>query len=406
MQARRARRACAPGEAMSAAGPVEWTVFSIAVAAMLVADLVLGRGRTPSLRNAALWSGIWIGLGLAFGGWVALRLGGDAAASYLTAYLLEKSLSVDNLFIFVLVFSQTGIPPDLQRRALFWGIAGALIMRGVLIGLGVYFLAKFHWLIYPFAALLVYAAVRMLRGGEKRQQFAEASCAICTSWVARFIPIAPVLDGSRFLVRKDGRLMATPLLVALVVIETTDLLFALDSIPAVFAVTRDPFLVYTSNIFALLGLRSLYFLLAGVIERVRFLRVGLAVMLLFTAAKMLLSEVIEIPADVSLAVIAGILLLTIAASRLFSGKTMATCTHLDQIRDVQPRTQGCEECLKTGDRWVQLRLCLSCGHVGCCDSSKNKHATAHFHASGHPIIRTLQPGDSWKWCYVDKLMVE
>jgi tellurite resistance protein TerC len=391
---------------MNSAGPVEWTVFGVALAAALITDIVLGRGRTPSLRSAALWSGVWIGLGVAFGAWVALRLGRDAGVTYLTAYLLEESLSVDNLFLFVLIFSQTGIPPALQRRALFWGIAGAFIMRAVLIGLGVYFLAKFHWLIYPFAALLLYAAVRMLGGGEKRQQFAEASCAICTSWVARFIPIAPVLDGSRFLVRKDGRLMATPLLVALVVIETTDLLFALDSIPAVFAVTRDPFLVYTSNVFALLGLRSLYFLLAGVIERVRYLRVGLAVMLLFAAAKLLLSDVIPIAPGMSLAVIAGILIVAIAASRLFPGKTMTTCTHLNQVRDVRPKSQGCEECLKTGDRWVQLRLCLSCGHVGCCDSSKNKHATAHFHASGHPIIRTLQPGESWKWCYVDRLTLE
>ena len=391
---------------MNSAGPVEWSVFGIALAAALITDIVLGRGRTPSLRSAALWSGVWNGLGVAFGAWVALRLGRDAGVTYLTAYLLEESLSVDNLFLFVLIFSQTGIPPALQRRALFWGFAGAFIMRAVLIGLGVYFLAKFHWLIYPFAALLLYAAVRMLGGGEKRQQFAEASCAICTSWVARFIPIAPVLDGSRFLVRKDGRLMATPLLVALVVIETTDLLFALDSIPAVFAVTRDPFLVYTSNVFALLGLRSLYFLLAGVIERVRYLRVGLAVMLLFAAAKLLLSDVIPIAPGMSLAVIAGILIVAIAASRLFPGKTMTTCTHLNQVRDVRPKSQGCEECLKTGERWVQLRLCLSCGHVGCCDSSKNKHATAHFHASGHPIIRTLQPGESWKWCYVDRLMLE
>jgi tellurite resistance protein TerC len=391
---------------MSAAGPLEWTVFSIAVVAMLTADVVIGRNRTPSLRSAALWSGIWIGLGLAFGIWVALRLGRDAGVSYLTAYVLEKSLSVDNLFVFVLVFSQTGIPPALQRRALFWGIAGALIMRGILIGLGVYFLAKFHWLIYPFSALLVYAAVRMLGGGEKRQQFAEASCAICTSWVARLVPITPRLDGSRLLVRRQGRLLATPLLVALVVIETSDLIFALDSIPAVFAVTRDPFLVYTSNIFALLGLRSLYFLLAGIIDRIRYLRVGLAVMLLFAAAKMLSSEVIELPPSLSLAVIAGILLAAIVASRLFPGKSMAACTHRSQIRDVKPKSQGCEECLKRGDSWVQLRLCLSCGNVACCDSSKNKHATAHFHASGHPIMRTMQPGERWKWCYVDKVMLE
>jgi tellurite resistance protein TerC len=305
---------------MSAGGPIEWTVFGVALAAALISDFALGRGRTPSLRSAALWSGVWIGVGLAFGAWVALRLGRDAGVTYLTAYLLEESLSVDNLFLFVLIFSQTGIPPALQRRALFWGIAGAFIMRALLIALGVYFLAKFHWLIYPFAALLLYAAVRMLRGGEKRQQFVAASCAICTSWVARFIPITPVLDGSRLLVRRDGRLLATPLLVALVVIETTDLLFAIDSIPAVFSVTRDPFLVYTSNVFALLGLRSLYFLLAHVIQRVRYLRVGLAVMLLFAAAKLLLSNVLEITPGASLAVIAGILIVTIAASRLFPGK--------------------------------------------------------------------------------------
>jgi tellurite resistance protein TerC len=394
---------------MSAAGPVEWTVFWIAVAAVLVTDMALARGggREPTVRSAALWSSLWIGLALAFGGWVALRLGGDAGLTYLTAYVLEKSLSVDNLFVFVLIFSQTGIPASLQHRALFWGIVSALIMRAVLIGFGAYLLAKFHWVIYPFAALLLYAAVRMLRGEEKKQQFVEASCAICSSWIARLIPITPALKGRRFLVREDGRLLATPLLVALVVIETTDLLFAVDSIPAVFAVTRDPFLVYTSNVFALLGLRSLYFLLAGVITRLRFLRAGLAIMLVLVAAKMLVSEVLEIPPGMSLAVIAGILIASIAASRLLpETKKMSPCTHQNQIRDVKPNTQGCEECLKTGERWVQLRMCLSCGHVGCCDSSKNKHATAHFHATGHPIMRSIEPGAKWKWCYVDQIMVE
>jgi tellurite resistance protein TerC len=197
---------------------------------------------------------------------------------------------------------------------------GALVMRAVLIGLGAYLLAQFHWLIYPFAALLVYAAVRMLRGAEKQQQFVEASCSLCTTWVARLMPITPVLQGSRFLVRMNGQVLATPLLVALLAIEASDLLFALDSIPAVFAVTRDPFLVYTSNIFALLGLRSLYFLLAGIIGRLRFLRAGLALMLLFAAGKMLLSELVEIPPAVSLGVIAAILLVSIASSRLFPGK--------------------------------------------------------------------------------------
>ena len=374
---------------------------------MLLVDFVTARGgRTQTLRSAALWSSAWIGLGVGFGAWLWLRFGAEAGLTYLTAYTLEKSLSVDNLFVFALIFSQTGIAPPLQHRALFWGIAGALVMRAVMIGAGVYLLARFHWVIYPFAALLVFAALRMLRGEEKERKLAEATCALCSSWVARFIPISTVAEGSRFLVRKQGRLMATPLLVALVAIEATDLLFAVDSIPAVLAVTRDPFLVYTSNVFALLGLRSLYFVLAGVMQGLRFLRVGLAVMLLFAAAKMLLAGVIDIPPGVSLALVAGIFTVAIAASRLFPAKPAAACKHQDQIRDVQPRTAGCEECLRSGERWVSLRLCLECGHVGCCDSSKNRHATGHFGATGHPIMRSMEPGERWKWCYVDRVMLE
>ena len=390
---------------MIQAGPAEWAVFWVAVVAALAGDAIAGRTAGTDVRRAALWSGVWIALSLAFGGWITLRFGGEAGITYLTAYALEKSLSVDNLFIFALIFSQTGIPASLQHRALFWGIAGALIMRGVLIGVGVWLLALFHWVIYVFAALLTFAALRMLFGQEKERKFVEASCAVCTSWVARIIPITPVLDGKRFLVRRDGRLVATPLLVALALIEGADLVFAVDSIPAVLAVTREPYLVYTSNIFALLGLRSLYFVLAGALRSLRFLRVGLAVMLLFVAAKMLLTGWIEISPLATLIAIAVIFGASIAASRLFPEKAMTSCTHLDQIQDVKPNTPGCEECLNTGDTWVQLRLCLSCGHVGCCDSSKNKHATKHFHGTRHPIIRTLQPGESWRWCYVDNAAV-
>jgi tellurite resistance protein TerC len=372
------------------------------VAAALAVDLAVSR--TVTLRSAALWSAIWIGLGLLFGAWIALRLGSDAGITYLTAYVLEKSLSVDNLFVFILVFSLTGITPDLQRRALFWGIVGALIMRAALIVLGVELLERFHWAVYPLALLLAYAAVRMLRGEETQNRLAEQSCSLCTSWVARFIPIIPTLQGRRFFVRRDGRLMATPLLVALATIEATDLLFAIDSIPAVFAVTRDPFLVYTSNVFALLGLRSLYFLVAGAIRELRFLRVGLAVMLLLAAAKLVLGDTLEIPSLASLAIITGLLTASIVASLLFPGvPKMAACTHRDQIKDVTPNTEGCEECLRSGERWVKLRMCLACGHVGCCDSSNGKHATAHFHATGHPVMRSIEPGESWKWCYVDRV---
>jgi tellurite resistance protein TerC len=383
----------------------EWAVFWTLVGAALAVDLAVSRKVT--LRSAALWSAIWIGLGLLFGAWIALRLGSDAGITYLTAYVLEKSLSVDNLFVFILIFSLTGITPDLQRRALFWGIVGALIMRAALIALGVQLLEHFHWAVYPLAALLAYAAVRMLRSEEKQSRFVEQSCALCTTWVARFIPIIPTLQGTRLLVRREGRLMATPLLVALAVIETTDLVFAVDSIPAVFAVTRDPFLVYTSNVFALLGLRSLYFLLAGVIRQLRFLRVGLAIMLLLAAAKLVVGDAFEISPLISLAAIACVLLASIGASLLFpETRKMTICTHRNQIKDVSPTTEGCEECLQSGDRWVQLRMCLACGHVGCCDSSKNQHATAHFHATGHPIMRTTEPGESWKWCYVDRMMLD
>ena len=363
--------------------------------------------------RAALWSAFWVGLGLGFGGWIFATRGNEAGVAYLTAYLLEMSLSVDNLFVFILIFSLTGIPEHLQRRALFWGIFGAVVMRAVLIVLGVELLERFHWTIYPLAALLVYAAVRMLRGEEQQSRFVEQQCALCESWLARVMPIEPRLHGARFLVRKEGRLMATPLLVALTVIETTDLVFAVDSIPAVLAVTRDPYLVYTSNIFALLGLRSLYFLLAGVVKKLRFLRIGLAVMLLLAAAKLATGGFFHVPPLVSLAAIVLVLSASVVASLLFPGtpkvpapKLPQACTHRDQIADVAPRTQGCEECLKSGDTWVQLRMCLSCGHVGCCDSSKNKHATAHFKTTGHPVMRSIMPGESWKWCYVDRTMLD
>jgi len=383
----------------------DWIVFVAVVAAALAVDF--GVSRKSGARNAALWSVVWIVLSLAFGGWIALRHGGDAGITFLTAYLLEKSLSVDNLFVFILIFSLTGIPPALQPRVLFWGIFSALVMRAALIGIGVQALERFHWMIYPLAGLLVYAAVRMLRGTEAQSRYVEKGCAVCTSWVARIVPIVPTLQGNRFLVRKDGQRMATPMLVALAMIESTDLIFAVDSIPAVLAVTRDPFLVYTSNIFALLGLRSLYFLVGSAIRRLPFLRPGLAVMLLLAGAKLALGSAVEIPPLFTLAVIAVVFIAAVGASLLFPGQsTMAACTHRDQIRDVAPKTNGCEECLKRADQWVQLRMCLSCGHVGCCDSSKNRHATAHFQKSGHPVMQTMQPEEKWKWCYVDQTMLD
>jgi tellurite resistance protein TerC len=303
------------------AGAVEWSVFAVAVALMLLVDLAgARRGQTPTVRSAAVSSGVWILISMLFGGFVALRLGREAGLTYLSAYTMEKSLSIDNLFVFMAIFAQTGIAPALQRRALYWGIVSALSMRAVMIAAGVALLDRFHWLIYPFAALLLFAAARMLWGEQKESARIDAGRWLCSSWIARFVPVTPVQQGHRFLVRIRGRLTATPLLVALVAIEATDLLFALDSIPAVLAITRDPFLAYTSNIFALLGLRSLYFMLAGVMQRLRFLRAGLALMLALAAVRMFIGDTVEVTAGTSLAALALILAVSIVASRLFPGR--------------------------------------------------------------------------------------
>src|SRR5712671_4641056 len=289
-----------------------WVLFALMVLALLAVDLGLFRAsrRAPqevALRSAAWWSAAWIGLSLVFGLVILAVYGTAPALTYLTAYLLEKSLSVDNVFVFVLIFSELRIPPQQQRRVLYWGVLGALVVRAVLIAGGVFLLRRFHWVVYPFAALVIFAAVRILWGREKERELVATACGVCGSWVARIIPITPVLRGGAFWVSQRGRLLATPLFIALVVVETTDVIFALDSIPAVFAVTGDLFLVYTSNVFAMLGLRSLYFLLGGVVERFRFLPAGLAAILVFVGAKMLLSGVVEVPTWVSLAVIAAAL---------------------------------------------------------------------------------------------------
>ena len=296
-----------------------WVFFTALVVTSLVVDLGMsrtsrGETRELTLRAASIRSAAWISLALLFGVVVLALYGHQAALEYLTAYLLEKSLSVDNIFIFVLIFTELRIPPAQQRRVLTWGVLGALVMRALLIGAGLFVINRFHWIIYPFAAIIILAAVRLLWGREKERAVVAAACAICSTWVARLIPITPALHGDRFWVRQNGRLVATPLFVALIIVETTDVIFALDSIPAVFAVTREPFLVYTSNIFAMLGLRALYFLLAGVVDRFRYLRVGLAGILIFFGVRLLLSDLVHVPHWVSLSVIAAALTLSVIVS--------------------------------------------------------------------------------------------
>jgi tellurite resistance protein TerC len=296
-----------------------WVVFGALVLGAIAFDLgLLRRSKTAkqeqSVRSATLRSAAWIGLALIFGLGIAVLYGREASLSYFTAYFLEESLSIDNIFVFVLIFSQLRIPAELQRGVLIAGVLGALVARGLLIASGLLVLEHFHWVVYPFAALIIVAAVRLVWGQQKQREVVVSACSVCSTWVARLIPITPVFHGRRFLVREKGRLIATPLLVALIIVETTDIVFALDSVPAVLSVTRDPFLVYTSNIFAMLGLRSLYFVLAGIVEKFRYLRVGLAAILMFFGARLLLSDVIEFPNYVSLLLIAAALTLSILAS--------------------------------------------------------------------------------------------
>lgn len=308
-----------------------WVPFGVLVLVALALDIGLfhtsrGEPRELTLPSAVLRTVAWIALALVFGVVVWAVYGQQVALTYLTAYLLEKTLSIDNVFVFVVIFSELRIPPAQQRGVLLWGVLGALVMRALLIGAGLFVINRFHWVIYPFAALIIFAAIRLLWGRQKQREVVAAACSICTTWVARLIPVTAQFHGNRFWVRQGGRLVATPLLVALIIVETTDVVFALDSVPAVLAVTREPFLVYTSNIFAMLGLRSLYFVLAGIVERFRYLRVGLAAILLFFGARLLLSDVVEVPVGVSLGVIVVALVLSVAASIIWPPKGAARAT--------------------------------------------------------------------------------
>lgn len=304
-----------------------WALFGVLVLSALALDLGLFNSRRReqrelTLREAAARTCAWAVLSLLFGVVVLVLYGERAALTYVTAYLLEQSLSIDNVFVFLLIFSELRVPPAQQRGVLLWGVVGALVMRALLIAAGLFLLNQFHWVVYPFAALIIFAAFRLLFGGQKQRELVVAACAICSTWVARIIPITPQYHGARFWVRlseRGGRLVATPLLVALIIVETTDIVFALDSVPAVLAVTREPFIVYTSNVFAMLGLRSLYFVLSGVVERFRYLRVGLAAILIFFGTRLLLGAFLEVPNGVSLVVIAAALALSVAASLKWPG---------------------------------------------------------------------------------------
>ncbi len=301
---------------MSVGTPLLWIAFNLFVLAMLAIDLgVFNReAHEVSLREAATWSAVWISLALLFDLGIYFWQGTDVALQFLTGYLIEKSLSVDNIFVFVLIFSTFAVPAAYHHRVLFWGVLGALVLRGLLIGLGTALVGAFHWVLFLFGAFLVLTGVRMAR--HEQIEIQPSNNPIVRA-LRRVVPITPGYEDGHFFVARDGLRYATPLLVVLVLIETTDLVFALDSIPAIFAITLDPFIVYTSNVFAILGLRSLYFLLAGSVQRFGYLRYGLAAVLIFVGAKMLLADIYHVPIGTSLAVIAVLLAIAIVASVLW-----------------------------------------------------------------------------------------
>jgi len=289
-----------------------WIIFNLFVLAMLGLDLGVfhRRAHTVKFREALAWSAVWIALAVIFAVVVFFWHGRIPALEFVTGYVIELSLSVDNLFVFLLIFRFFQVPAVHQHKVLFWGILGALIMRAVFIAAGVGLIQRFHWIVYVFGAFLVYSGIKLFFQ-EEAEIHPEKNPVL--RLFRRFVPVTKDYEGDKFFVRRAG-LYATPLFVVLLVVETTDLLFAVDSIPAILAITRDAFIVYTSNVFAIMGLRSMYFALAGMMEMFRYLHYGLSLVLVFVGAKMLLSHYLEIPTPVALAAVAGVLAISVIAS--------------------------------------------------------------------------------------------
>jgi len=308
-----------------------WVGFNLFVLAMLALDLGVfhRKAHAVSGREAVIWSVVWISLSLVFNAviyffWDRMipasnYTNTEAALAFFTGYLIEKSLSVDNIFVFILIFSFFAVPAAYQHRVLFWGILGALIMRGTLIAVGAVLLKEFHWIIYVFGAFLIFTGIRMARHQDEEVQPDKNPV---VKLFRRFMPVTTGFEKDKFFVRRAGKLMATPLFLILLIVESTDLVFAVDSIPAIFAVTQEPFIVYTSNVFAILGLRALYFLLANVMDKFQYLKLGLSAVLTFIGVKMVITDLYHIPVGVSLAVVAAILTLSILAS-LWKAKNSA-----------------------------------------------------------------------------------
>ncbi len=311
----------------SLGSPLLYLSFSVLVIVMLAVDFLLLRAQGShrvGVREALGWSLVWVAVALAFGGWlwwhVDAQFGREAAnvkaLEYLTGYLIEKSLAVDNVFVWITIFSFFAVPAEYQKRVLMYGVLGAIVMRAVLIFIGALLLAKFHWVLYLFGAFLVFTGVKMLVFANQEPDLSQNPL---LKWIRGHVRMTEEYHGEKFVVVRNGLRYATPLLVVLVFVELTDLIFAVDSIPAIFAVTSDPFIVFTSNIFAILGLRAMYFLLADVADRFHLLKYGLAIVLMFIGVKMLLLDVYKIPVSVALGIVFTIIAVSVAASLLTSG---------------------------------------------------------------------------------------
>jgi tellurite resistance protein TerC len=315
-----------------------WIVAVAALVVMLLVDLVAHRGdRVVSVREAVGWSAVWIALGLAFGGLVWFVLGGEAAGQYYAGYLIEKSLAVDNVFVFALIFSAFAVPREYQHRVLFFGVLGALVMRAGMIAGGAVLIERFSWVLYLFGAFLVFTGVQMARHRNRQPDPTRSPVLAATRKV---VPSTTDWDGHKFWTRRSGRLLATPLFAVLVMIEVSDAVFAVDSIPAIFAVTRAPFLVFTSNVFAILGLRAMYFVLADLMHRFTYLKLGLAAVLVLVGVKMLLLEIYKIPTWLSLVAIAALIGGSVVASLRHTGDRPSTSERPTSERPALPTPTG------------------------------------------------------------------
>ncbi|WP_051027924.1 TerC family protein [Nocardia higoensis] len=289
-----------------------WPAVLAVILTMLAVDLFAHRkAHVVGVREAAVWSAVWVGLAVGFGGLIWWRWGGEFAAQYYAGYVIEKSLAVDNVFVFAVIFGYFAVPREYQHRVLFYGVLGALVFRGAFIAAGSILIASFAWILYVFGAFLVATGVKMAR---HREETIDPERSLVLRGFRRLVPMTDGFRGQKFWVREHGRRLATPLLAVLVLVETTDIVFAVDSIPAIFAVTSEPFLVFTSNAFAILGLRAMYFMLADLMHRFIYLKLGLAFVLVWVGVKMLLLDIYKIPTTASLAVVVVILAVAVAAS--------------------------------------------------------------------------------------------